>query len=56
MKDVWFDWPVLMKPTASFESLRTSGWFIEGLATNGGERAYAIRPYEDRDGIPRGRG
>jgi hypothetical protein len=30
-----FDKPVLRKPTVSFESLRTNGWVIEGLTTNG---------------------
>jgi hypothetical protein len=26
-----FDKPVLSKPAASFDTLRTNGWFVEGL-------------------------
>ena len=37
MRGAAFDKPVLSMPTASFDTLRTNGWHIEGLRLNGWE-------------------
>jgi len=41
-----FDWLVLSKPAASFDKLRTNGWFVEGLSTNGKSSMFsALLPF-----------
>ncbi|OGP21173.1 MAG: hypothetical protein A2038_15120 [Deltaproteobacteria bacterium GWA2_57_13] len=36
-----FDWLVLSKPAASFDKLRTNGWFVEGLSMNGNSSMFS---------------